>query len=147
MLPTPSWLPKHFIVHEDSVLREDNCFRSPDLEPRACLAHERKANAVIISALFETWEVDTKIKRTEMLKGKNTLLGVLMRLVLQKLTHILLHTSLTFLPGSKVHSGAIKTPRGMDAVFLYYIFTTISRLVFKVRACNNDLWSIYVLVR
>lgn len=71
----PSWLPKHFIVHEDSVLREDNCFRSPVLEPRACLARERKANAVIISALFETREVDTKIKGTEMLKGKKHIVG------------------------------------------------------------------------
>lgn len=75
MLPTPLWLPKHFNVHEDSMLRENNCFQSPVLEPRACLAHERKANAEIVSALFETQKIDTKIKRTEMLKGEKHIVG------------------------------------------------------------------------
>lgn len=84
-------------------------------------------------------EVDTKIKRTEMLKGWNTLAGILIRLVLQKLTYILLHTFLTFLPGSKVHSSAIKILRGAGTGFLYYICATISLLVFKVWARNNDL--------
>lgn len=77
-------------------------------------------------------EVDTKMKRTETLKGGNTLAGILIRLVLQKLTYILLHTFLTFLPGSKVHSSAIKIPRAAGTVVLYYVCATISLLVFKV---------------
>lgn len=66
---------KAFYVQADSIPRENNCFQSPVPEPRACLVPEMKANALIVPALFETWEVDIKIKRTEMLKREKHIVG------------------------------------------------------------------------
>lgn len=63
---------KAFYVHADSMLRQNSCFQSPSAEPRACLVLEMKENALMVPALFETQEIDTKIK---MLKGRKHIGG------------------------------------------------------------------------
>lgn len=66
---------KAFYVHADSMLRQNSCFQSPSPEPRACLVLEMKENALMVPGLFETQEIDTKIKRSEMLKGRKHIGG------------------------------------------------------------------------
>lgn len=104
----PSWLPKHF------MFMQTQCWGKITLSNHQVRSQEPAWFLKCINSSWFIWSMGKLMEGLKALKywkGGNILAGIFIILVLQKLTYILLHTFLTFLPGSEVHSSAIKFHR------------------------------------